>query len=379
MDLSRSRIKSVAITRGVSDRTSARGQAHTASVVEFEETAVAHDETAISLVAAKVGCLVLPDRAEQRPRGIVDLSRAHVGNLIDHEASWPPVSTRSFTMDGRDIDHLVLDGLVYDHLQHPAGARSNAPQANGATARGVIVRSQAARPGVGRARLRWLAGQAARDTGADYKPQPYVQLSRQLQAQGHRDAARDITIAGERAARRAASATSADRWQNRLRDWLALYGFNPWRTVLWMVAVILFCASLFGWAATLCAEAGCHDETILIATAQDRYSETGLGRGYPDFNALAYSIDAFFPMLDLGYDSHWRFNGRFGTIATVPVPSSSALLTLMSGGEPESLIADVKITLGSLLYVLVLLERLLGVVLAAVALTAFTGLMTPRR
>ncbi|MEM1306519.1 MAG: hypothetical protein AAGG99_03255 [Pseudomonadota bacterium] len=381
LDLTASRIKSVAIARGVSDRTSARGPAHTASVVEFHETAQPHDETALSCVGAEIGCLRLPARAEQRPRGIVDVSRATARTLEDHAACWPLPGARSFTLDGRDIDHLVLNGFVYGHIANPSGRAGTAETPTPARrGNGVgLLQSRAGDGGVGRARLRWLAGQSASDTGAQFKPQPYVQLSTQLAAQGHSDAARDVMIAAERGMRRTATATRADRWQNRLRDWLALYGYNPWRSVVWMVAAIVLFAVLFGWAATLCSESGCRDETLLVATAQDRYSPTGLGRGYPDFNALAYSLDAFFPLLNLGYDDHWRFNPRFGAIATVPVPSTSALLTLLAGGEPESLLVDVTISLGMILAALVMLERFLGVILTAIAVTAFTGLMSPRR
>lgn len=373
LTLVESRIKSAAIARGLSDRTIAKQPQTSGPVVEFEDDAIAGDVVAFSIVDAEIGCLILPERAEQRPRGIVDLSRGRVGSLVDHMAIWPAAQARSVTIDGRDIDHYRLDGFSYGHLANPSGV---AARFDGAAYLAGEARRNAA--SAGRNRISWLNAQHASDVGHNFRPQPWAQLARKLTEQGHHEAARDIAIMQRRLARRASATTASDRWQNRLLDWLALYGYNPWRTVVWMFAVIMLFAAFWASAATLCSAPGCTDETLLVMTAQDRYSDTARARGYPDFNALAYSVDVFFPLVQLGYDDHWRFNAHFGPLFSMSVPSAPALMSLMVGGEPASLLTEVKVTLGSLLYVLVLIERLLGLILASFAVTAFTGLLRPR-
>ena len=47
------------------------------------------DNHCLSLVDARVGRLRMPVSAADRPRGITDLSRAHVGSFEDHAAAWP--------------------------------------------------------------------------------------------------------------------------------------------------------------------------------------------------------------------------------------------------------------------------------------------------
>jgi uncharacterized protein YjbI with pentapeptide repeats len=359
-----SRIKSAAIARGIADPASARGSAQGVRQSGTSDGPADFDESAISLIDARIGRLRMPARAEQRPRGIVDFSRASVGSFEDFAATWPETRTRAFA-NGRDIDHLVLDGFTYAHLENPSGAPPDG------TALASTNRT-------GSLRVHWLMGQRAEDVSTTFKPQPWVGLAERLAGQGYDAAAREIAIVQRRKARGARSVSRGERWQNRLLDWFALYGFNPWRTVVWMVFVVLAFAVVWSWAAGYCTEAGCIDETIFIKTANDGYTQTGLARGYPDFHPLAYSLDLFLPFADFGFDSHWRVNIRFGELAVVPVPSSEALMSLLLGGEPKSLIAEVRITIGSILYALAFLERVLGLLLTSLAVTAFTGLLRPR-
>lgn len=359
-----SRIKSAAIARGVSDPGATRAVAARAPTTTTSDGPADFDESAISLIDAKIGRLRMPVRAEQRPRGIVDLSRATAGSFEDFAATWPDPRTRSFA-GGRDIDHLVLDGFTYAHLENPSGA-SEAGQGPG---RQGNTSSR---------RVQWLMGQRESDVTVTFKPQPWVALAERLAAQGYDAASRDVAIVQRRRARKAYAVTRGERWQSRLLDWFALYGFNPWRTVAWMLFVVAAYSVLWSWAAGYCTEAGCVDETIFVKTAMDGYSQTGLARGYPDFHAFAYSIDLFLPFVDFGFDSHWRVNMRYGELFVIPVPSAQAIVSLLLGGEPHSLIADLRITLGSVLYALAFLERVLGLLLTSLAVTAFTGLLRPR-
>ncbi len=322
------------------------------------------DELALSLVDAQVDRLVMPDRADERPRGIVDLSRAHVGSFLDFADTWPPPpAKRTMSEDGRDIDHLVLDGLSYEHLSNPSGAR--APSGAG--------RHSRSDDRVAQRRIAWLESQPECDVRDHFKPQAWVTLADRLAQQGYLEDARRIDIARARGERRSHAATSASRWQSRLLDWFALYGHNPWRTILWMTIVVLLFAGVWSWAARQCTTLECFDERVFVVTHRDSYTPETFSTSYPAFNPLAYSFDVFVPFVSFGYEDHWRPNMNWGPIAELPLPSELAFTR--PDGKPISTIA---ITWGGILYVLTVLEAILGLVLTSLAVTGFTGLLRGR-
>ena len=313
------------------------------------------DELALSLVDAEVDRLVMPQRADERPRGIVDLTRAEVGSFEDFADTWPPSQKmRSKSTDGRDIDHLVLDGFTYAHLGNPGGERPG----------GYLKPS---RTTVAERRVAWLEGQHERDLADRFKPQAWVELAARLGRQGYTDDARAILIARHRCERRARTMTLAGRWQSRLLDWLALYGHNPWRTVGWMIGIVLLFACIWAGAARLCSEHECFDESVFVISHRDGYTEGTFRQSYPGFHSLAYSFDLFVPFADFGYETHWRPNLNFGPLAELPV-------SWPGDREPRVL----AITFGGILYVLALVESLLGIVLTSLAVTGFTGLLRGR-
>ena len=344
LDLTMSHVMSAAIAR-----------AGAPAVMQRDTAPDAADELALSFVDAEVDRLVMPQRADERPRGIVDLTRAEVGSFEDFSDTWPPPpNARSKSADGRDIDHLVLDGFAYAHLGNPGGER---PGAQG----------KASRTTVAKRRLAWLEGQHERDLVDRFKPQAWVELAARLGGQGYTEDARAILIARHRRERRARTMTPAGRWQSRLLDWLALYGHNPWRTVWWMVAVVLLFSCIWAGAARLCSEHECFDESVFVISHRDGYTEGTFRQSYPGFHSLAYSFDLFVPFADFGYETHWRPNLNFGALVELP-------LSLPGERDPHVL----AITVGGILYVLALIESLLGIVLTSLAVTGFTGLLRGR-
>ncbi|MEN0060724.1 MAG: hypothetical protein AAGA48_01170 [Myxococcota bacterium] len=311
-----------------------------------EQLVTRYDTSAFSLVDSVVDRLQMPREGDHRPQGIVDLSRAQAGSLDDHADAWPP--------HGPDVDdtfdHLVLDGFTYNHLENPAGVdegdgRSDAP-----------VWSQ---------RLAWLEGQAQRDLDELFRPAPWIQLAGRLRAQGYQEDARQITIARERRHRRSASVRVRERWQSVLLDWFALYGHNPWRTVGWIVVFVLLFAGVWSGAEQMCKAPDCRDEQVFVRTKRGEFADDlkVLNATYPEFNALAYSFDLFVPVVDFGHREFWRPNTRFRPLVEVQLPKEIA---------PD---VRVDLTVGELLYILTIVEMVLGLILTSLAVTGFTGII----
>jgi hypothetical protein len=319
-----------------------------------------YDELALSLVDARADRLVMPETEADRPRGIVDLSRAHVGSYEDIAAAWPPPPNakgpdkRAMSSDGRDIDHLILDGFIYEHLENPAGdPGGDQPKAKG-------ERNAA------RMRTRWLEGQSTADLDRHFKPQAWMQLARRLSAQGYQDEAREIAIARRRRQRKGASEGRLAKLQNWCLDVFALYGFNPWRTVIWMFVFVLSFSAIWSMASTGCERADCKDETVFIMALKGNFGQddSRSEANYPAFAPLAYSFDVFMPFVDFGFKGHWRPKLSYKPLAEIPAPQ------MIWRDQPT-----VTITLGSLLYGLYVFEMILGLVLTSLAVTGFTGLL----
>jgi hypothetical protein len=304
----------------------------------------------------------MPHAAEDRAQGIIDLSRAHVGSYEDAAAAWPPPARgrgsdkRGRTSDGRDIDHLVLDGFVYEHLENPAG------QPGGEEPKAKGDRNAA------RMRRRWLEGQSSIDLDRHFKPQAWMQVARRLSAQGYHDEAREIAIARRRRQRKSVSAGPLAKLQNWCLDVFALYGFNPWRTVIWMIVFVLAFGAVWSLAAKGCARNDCKDEAVFVMARKGDFGQNDARSeaNYPPFAPLAYSFDVFMPFVDFGFKEHWRPRLSYGPIAEVHAPD------WLPGVDTQ---ASVTITTGVLLYIFYVLEMILGLVLTSLAITGFTGML----
>lgn len=317
------------------------------------------DRIALSLVDADVERLVMPDRAANRPRGVVDLSRARAGAFEDFAAAWPPAfDDRAMGEGGEDIDHMVLDGFAYEHLANPSGRAHTQHGAGEAHShRDDHVAAQ---------RIRWLDGQPMADIAEHLRPQAWVYLAQRLAAQGYGEDARAVSIARRRRERRSHAATHMQRFQGVMLDVLALYGFNPWRTVVWMVACVLLFAAVFGWASRECERSGCFDERVFVVSNRDAYTPSRFENSYPAFDPLAYSLDVFLPFVALGYEDHWRPNMEFAPVDMWAPWRRSPAPDLPSARA---------LTVGALLYVATVVEAILGLVLTSLAVTGFTGLL----
>lgn len=359
LDFSNSRIKSAALAR---DGRPVPGGKEAAKGAELE-----WDQDSISLADAEVKRLVMPSTGDTRPRGVVDLSRTRAAAYQDFASTWPPgPDLRGRDSDGNDIDHLVLDGFHYDHLNNPSGLSAGEGSHRHADDR------------VGEQRLTWLEGQRSCDIRNHFKPQPWVQLENRLRQQGYDEDSRQISIVRRRLERSSHGTSPFYRWQGWFLDLFALYGFNPWRTVLWMMAFIALFAAFWAWAGGQCEKPGCRDESVFVMTNRDAYNADRFDEVYPDFNPLAYSFDVFVPFVSFGYADHWRPNLSWRTIADIPQPVTFAPVeekSLGESGESRVGMPTFRLTFGGILYAFVILETIIGIVLTSLLITGFTGLL----
>ena len=146
----------------------------------------------------------------------------------------------------------------------------------------------------------------------------------------------------------------------------ALYGFNPWRTIIWMATFVLLFAGVWFWAAQGCARDDCKDEQVFVMALKSNFGQddSGAVANYPGFAPLPFSFDVFIPFVDFGFKEHWRPRTSYMPLAEIPLPALPWLKQ-----------RAVTLTLGSILYALYVLEMLFGLILTSLAVTGLTGLL----
>ncbi|MDK3019146.1 translocation/assembly module TamB domain-containing protein [Pseudodonghicola flavimaris] len=230
--------------------------------------------------------------------GSVDLSAAHIGDLVDDPDCWP------------DGGRLYLDGFTYDRI---SGALTDAST-----------------------RLRWLA--KGDSWGGIFFPQPYTQLAKVLREMGHDRDARKVLARREqkiqadirqrlhveldgsfrtrlRAIRAYALRPGLWVWDQLLR-WVVGYGYYPFRSLLsllglWAVAVWL---SHMAWTsgdfAPNSGPVQMSDRWQALAVSVENpaalwSSAAEAGRDWETFNRYAWAADLVIPIIDLGQTAAW--------------------------------------------------------------------------
>ncbi|MCB1505588.1 MAG: hypothetical protein KDJ47_11485 [Hyphomicrobiaceae bacterium] len=328
---------------------------------------------AIDLGGARLDRLIMPAHHENRARGIVDLSQAHTRAYEDFAVAWPPpAGSRTSRPEGRDIDCIVLKGFKYEILVNPLGVvGGDAPGGQKAV---PFMVARAAEQRIG-----WLEAQPADDLGRAFAPEAWLALEERLAAQGHPRVARAVGIARCRWQSQAMSSSRLERWRGRLFDLVALYGYGPWRTIGWLVALIGVCAALFGWAAQHCSRDDCLDGSVFVASHSGDLAAGAAGDGYRAFNPMLYSLDTALPLFSSGVEARWRVNTRWAPIefGMAPEGVADAVDRRMAGAgagrgaeAPRS-----SITAGGLLEMVRIVEMLLGGVLSLLAAAGFAGVL----
>ena len=139
--------------------------------------------------------------------------------------------------------------------------------------------------------LAWLQQQPPDDLQGEFRAQPWSQVVSVLREAGYESEARKIAI--EREKQRARSATYPGwLWAWFLRI-TVLYGYSPWRPVLWSIACVIIgwitfdAASHYGYMAPL-------DGNVLTSKSWQNGSK--LPVHYPPFDSPMYALDVFLPI-----------------------------------------------------------------------------------
>lgn len=231
--------------------------------------------------------------------GTVHIPSAHVGDLVDDLASWP--AGRSY-----------LDGFTYDRITRDA-------------------------PVDAATRLKWLARSSA--PGARFLPQPYTQCAATLARMGHEAEARLILEEQSRLKGRArrsdrlarggplAAPLAAFDWLWDRAAWAVVgYGYQPFRSLLWLLALSLLSAVLAhlawdegsmapnndliaasdGWQEMLARDCLPTATPGCLANPADYWNGVeGPGVDWESFHPLAYGADVVIPVLELGQTRSW--------------------------------------------------------------------------
>jgi len=248
-------------------------------------------------------------REGARIDGVLDLTAARIGSLIDDAASWPKPG------------NLILDRCQY-----------------GAFTGGPVTAA---------ARIRWLDLQDPARWGTDFWPQPWEHCAKVLREMGHAEAARQVLIAKEvrqRADRRRRRRedgnylTASWRWfWDTVLRFSVRYGHQPLFAFLWLMMLWGAGVGIFGYAAA--TDAIKPNNAFVLRSAEwvtcapgyapppgsdgvarntggsqlDCFLNQPEAASYPAFNAWVYSADTLLPIVAMEMQEFWIPDETQGT------------------------------------------------------------------
>jgi hypothetical protein len=247
----------------------------------------------------------------------LDLTDASVGPLSDEERSWPA------------RENLRLDGFSYSRI-------------SGAAPRDVEVR------------LGWLRR-------AEFALQPYQQLAKVLKDGGDVDAAPRVLYKMEQLRRQKNDRSGLQRLGSAILGATIGYGQIPLRALWWLLGLIATGFIFFG-LGYLGGVMTPNDKDAYAAFEKKGYAPNN----YSAFNALIYSVENSFPVMNLGVKAQWQPGPRCAG-AVLPVLHNETLRCWRDNG--------VKLESPAFLRVCLWLQTIAGWVLATLFVAGFTGLV----
>jgi hypothetical protein len=181
--------------------------------------------------------------------GDFDVTDLKAGQLSDEEASWPGPG------------HLFISNFTYDTLDSTSPA--------------------------GKERLEWLRRQAR------FQPQPYHQAIKAIQGNGMTRESQRIAIALRSDERKSPETPLGKRLWNRFLAATIGNGHQIWRALVWALVIIIVGGTMFKIA----------DQQLQIVVPADTSKPA-----MQPFNAWAYSLDVFLPVVDLYQEKGYRLS-----------------------------------------------------------------------
>ncbi|MGI5166336.1 hypothetical protein ACQEU3_18460 [Spirillospora sp. CA-253888] len=199
--------------------------------------------------------------------GKVVLTHARIGVLRDDPARWPAT--------------LDTNGLTYQALEPRLPAKQ---------------------------RLTWLNGDRN-----SFESQPYEQLALHYTALGLHADARKVLRAKERL--RLDGETPLIRFWGRLQELTTGYGYQPWRSFLWLAALVTVGSVIYG----------LHPPAPLKADEA------------PHFNPVVYTLDLMIPIVDLGQQRGFNPAGAYQWLSYAFVAAGWVLATTIAAGVARNI------------------------------------------
>jgi hypothetical protein len=279
-------------------------------------------DAAVAGTRLQVAQAVLADGAALTATGpapAVDLRSARIsgdlelrGTRIAHPAGTA-LRLNTATVEGRVIlSEAVIESGALDLRDSTVGALHDDPvRIRGQVeANGLVYRGLPGHPGVTvRDRLDWLGRMPA------YAAQPYRQLAAAYQAAGHEDDARRVLVAQQE--RLGTALTGWTRRRHGLFGLFLQYGYQPWRAVVALAAVLLVSIVLF-----LGLAAG---------------TRTGAGASCAAVDRAGLAIDTAVPLASTGADDRCKL--ATGTGSGQALAAAGWVLTLLGWGSATLVVA----------------------------------------
>ncbi|MDB4951713.1 MAG: rane-associated oxidoreductase [Gemmatimonadetes bacterium] len=243
-------------------------------------------------------------------RTTIDLDSACIGGMLSWKDVSPAPGTHVDLTDGTvgrffpgDLRHwpekgrLLLNGFSYGALAEDDACDD---------ARGTpAAKARAAAKGTSDW-VEWLGRQADRP----FRPQPYELLARALRQSGYEDEANALAKEKYRLRRtRGSLSRRANAWRWLLEKSLG-HGYDVGPVVLFSFVFVVLGTILFANGPERGLVTPAQELAYVVKDSAWRTSSSLKLHpridGYPDFNALVYSIDTFLPVIDLQQEGYWQ-------------------------------------------------------------------------
>ena len=225
------------------------------------------DVSAFCLENATIKGALFMNEFKEKPKGLLDLMHARVGQLVDDKESWP------------ETGKLLLDGFAYNSL----------PRISLLSAKD---------------RLEWLRLQPTANHKGEsvFFSQPYEHLASVYRKMGLESHAREILVAKHEDLRKHGDLNWPFKLWNRILGITIGHGYKTYNAI-----GLLLAALTVSWA--VYTFAGC--QGIMVPAKERIYlvehynSKKNIPLQYPTFSAFWYSLDVLVPLVDLHQDSYW--------------------------------------------------------------------------